>query len=134
MLGRISRGHVFARGARTRIPSSIRSPVISRSIRCLQPAIQIGAPLSRAFHASPRFQKPAAAAATQQQGEIPSSEPEVTRFSELAERGLVSRNIVGAINRMGIDSMTDVQRMTINQTLKGTDVYVDESPVPFSIL
>ena len=40
----------------------------------------------------------------------------------------MSANIANAINHMGIDSMTDVQRMTINTTLKGTDVYVDESP------
>lgn len=128
MLGRLPRGHVLARGVRTRLPSAIRSPLVNRSIRCLQPSAQAGAPLSRAFHATPLFKQPASAAtATQEQGEESSSTGEITQFSELGTRGLVSQNIVNAISRMGIETMTDVQRLTINQTLKGNDVYVDQS-------
>lgn len=58
--------------------------------------------------------------------ENPNSEDQViTKFQDLADRGLVHPNIVDTITKdMGHQTMTDVQALTIDETLKGTDVYV----------
>lgn len=46
-----------------------------------------------------------------------------TRFQELAERNLVDEILIRPItNDMNITTMTHVQSLTINQTLKGVDV------------
>jgi ATP-dependent RNA helicase MSS116, mitochondrial len=53
----------------------------------------------------------------------PETPPELTRFDELAEHGIISPKVIETIvNRMGIHTMTDVQRMTINECLDGADV------------
>lgn len=47
----------------------------------------------------------------------------VTKFKELAERGMVCDTIVRTITKdMGLETMTQVQSLTINETLKGVDV------------
>lgn len=47
----------------------------------------------------------------------------VTRFAELLERGMVCDSVVKTITQdMGLETMTQVQSMTINETLKGIDV------------
>ncbi len=47
----------------------------------------------------------------------------ITQFQELADYGLVSPKIINTIvNRMDIHTMTDVQRLTINECLDGADV------------
>ena len=49
----------------------------------------------------------------------------ITLFSELAERGLVSQPVVDTIVKdMGIKTMTQVQSLTIEELLKGRDMYV----------
>ena len=48
----------------------------------------------------------------------------VTRFAELGERNMVSPTIVRTITQdMKLETMTHVQVLTINETLKGIDVY-----------
>lgn len=48
----------------------------------------------------------------------------VTRFAELGERKMVCKTIVDTVTRtMGLETMTHVQTLTINETLKGIDVY-----------
>lgn len=48
-----------------------------------------------------------------------------TTFEDLAQSGLIDRKFIGRITKgMGITTMTDVQRLTINETLGGDDVYV----------
>ena len=48
-----------------------------------------------------------------------------TTFEDLARSGLIDRKFIGRITKgMGISTMTDVQRLTINETLGGADVYV----------
>ena len=45
-----------------------------------------------------------------------------TKFAELAERNLVSEKIVRTLTEdMGLVTMTQVQSLTINETLKGVD-------------
>ena len=49
----------------------------------------------------------------------------VTKFQELADRKMVSPTVVTALTQeMKLETMTQVQSMTINETLKGIDVYV----------
>jgi ATP-dependent RNA helicase MSS116 len=48
----------------------------------------------------------------------------ITKFQDLADRGLVHPAIIKEITQgMGHHTMTDVQSLTIDETLKGTDVY-----------
>lgn len=56
--------------------------------------------------------------------ESPSQKHEpVTRFQELADRGLVKPEIIRAVTEdMRLTTMTPVQSMTIAETLKGDDV------------
>jgi len=47
----------------------------------------------------------------------------VTRFKELSERGMVCNTVVNILTqKMGLETMTQVQSLTINETLKGIDV------------
>lgn len=50
----------------------------------------------------------------------------ITKFKELAEQKLVSETVVSTLTQsMKLETMTPVQSQTINETLKGTDVYVE---------
>lgn len=68
----------------------------------------------------------AAEAAQAQTTDAESATPQrVTEFDDLAKHGLVSPKITNRITKfMKITTMTDVQSMTINETLQGDDVYV----------
>ena len=47
----------------------------------------------------------------------------VTKFKGLSERGMVCNTIIDTITeKMGLETMTQVQSLTINETLKGIDV------------
>ena len=47
----------------------------------------------------------------------------ITKFKDLAERGLVCKTVVDTITHdMGLDTMTQVQSLTLNESLKGTDM------------
>lgn len=47
----------------------------------------------------------------------------VTKFAELAERGMVCQTVVDTITQdMGLETMTQVQSLTINESLKGIDM------------
>lgn len=49
----------------------------------------------------------------------------VTKFRELGERKMVCPTVVRTLTEdMGLETMTQVQSLTINETLKGSDVYV----------
>lgn len=57
--------------------------------------------------------------------EISTSESpqEFTTFEELGQHGIISPKVIDTIvNRMNIHTMTDVQRMTLNECLDGSDV------------
>ncbi|EAU34306.1 conserved hypothetical protein [Aspergillus terreus NIH2624] len=64
-----------------------------------------------------------AAAQAQQQTEDWAETPVPTRFAELADQGLVHPRIIRTITaEKNIKTMTEVQSMTINETLSGRDV------------
>ena len=47
----------------------------------------------------------------------------VTKFKDLVERGMVCKTVVDTITKpMGLETMTEVQSMTIGQSLKGQDM------------
>jgi ATP-dependent RNA helicase MSS116 len=55
--------------------------------------------------------------------EQPTSFKEITKFQELVEQDMVHPNIINEITKgMGHHTMTEVQTMTINQGLQGTDI------------
>jgi ATP-dependent RNA helicase MSS116 len=55
--------------------------------------------------------------------EQPASFREITQFQELVEQDMVHPNVINEITQsMGHHTMTEVQTMTINQGLQGTDV------------
>ncbi len=61
--------------------------------------------------------------AEERQPEPPKEVADITRFDQLLEHNLVHPNVVEAITRgMGHKEMTEVQTMTINQGLQGTDM------------
>lgn len=70
----------------------------------------------------PRLQQATAEAQSSMQdsNEKPS---EFTRFDELAQHGVISPRVIDTITkRMNITEMTEVQKMTLNHCLDGTDV------------
>lgn len=115
------------RGARSLSRSAIR--IASSTSSCSRPCVPVRPYLSsprcplqtsiKTFHSSSlRLQE-----AAPQPEEIPEDVVELSRFQELADHGLVSPNVINTITqRMNIETMTDVQRLTINETLDGTDV------------
>ncbi len=104
--------------SRNRLPTTVRiSPQLAVSSRC--------------FHASCQARQGAGAAVQEDDGAY-SAEPSAsskrrlaTTFQELLEQGLVHESIVRPItDGMGLTTMTPVQALTINETLKGIDVFV----------
>lgn len=86
--------------------------------------------IHRSLHVSTtRFQ---AAQAEAVASEEPATPQRLTEFADLASHGLVDKKIIDQITRfMKIKTMTDVQSMTINETLQGDDVYVPLRTFPF---
>lgn len=86
--------------------------------------------IHRSLHVSAaRFQAAQAQAAA---SEEPATPERLTEFADLATHGLVDQKIIDQITRyMKIQTMTDVQSMTINETLHGDDVYVSYSELLF---
>ena len=120
MLRSAQAGRLLSQSLRiTSTPSTsfIQAPLSRLSCRRIQPT-----PTSiRAFTSFPKFQQQAAAAI--EQDDVRHAPPELTKFSELAEQGIIHPKIIDRItNGMGIHTMTDVQRMTINECLDGADV------------
>lgn len=95
---------------------------------------------ARQLHSTPRWRRDAYAAASveydapaenQDRNNAPTrskppqdtKEGAITRFQELVERNLVDEKLIRPITEdMKITTMTHVQSLTINQTLRGVDV------------
>lgn len=86
------------------ITSPIRTPVTART-----------------YHATRVWQEQEAS----QAGDVEDGKDAVvTRFEDLELRGMVNRSIVRTLtNEMKMENMTEVQTATINEALKGTDMY-----------
>jgi ATP-dependent RNA helicase MSS116 len=72
-----------------------------------------------AFHESAKWRQNAAVA----EQTYEANDGPVTRFADLAKRGLVHPAIIKTItDKMKLETMTDVQTRTINEALSGVDV------------
>ena len=77
---------------------------------------------TRLFSTIPILRQQAAQAYDQHHGNN-ARQPHLTKFQELADHGLVSPKVISTVvDGMGIHTMTEVQRMTINECLDGADV------------
>ncbi|KAI9798244.1 MAG: hypothetical protein M1835_002730 [Candelina submexicana] len=144
MLGALRRGSTLAPRI-IRLPSStpLQSSKPLYSLYRTEHATPSSAALSNLYSHSIRWQSNAAAALVEEEvveGELeheihaqkPPSDSEIqqqtehgpiVRFQELADRRLVYANVVKTItSTMRLETMTQVQSMTINETLKGADV------------
>ena len=140
--------NIVRRGPASTVPSLLSKSISLRCIRTTQ-ARDVQQYISRGTYAiAPRLfgtstkWRQFAAAATAHEDEAIQSEVEqtfippsnaqtkrptnygpVTHFKELAERGMVSETVIDTITRqMGLETMTHVQSLTINEILKGQDV------------
>ena len=140
--------NIVRRGPASTVPSLVFRSISLRCIRTtqaqgVQQCISRGtyAIAPRLFGTSTKWRQ-FAAAATAHEDEAIQSEVEqtfipppnaqtkrptnygpVTHFKELAERGMVSETVIDTITRqMGLETMTHVQSLTINEILKGQDV------------
>jgi ATP-dependent RNA helicase MSS116, mitochondrial len=85
---------------------------------------------SRFFHISPAAEHNGMAAAASEQRPLdagdrtlPEAVPILSKFHELADHQLVHPNIIRAITEgMGHHTMTEVQKLTIRESLKGGDM------------
>ncbi|TGJ82990.1 hypothetical protein E0Z10_g5770 [Xylaria hypoxylon] len=86
----------------------------------LQPALRCLAPRYAFSHL---YSTESAAAQANREGEFaPVPSAPVTRFGELSQLGVNDRLIEALTRGMGYDAMTEVQAMTINPALKGSDM------------
>ena len=123
MLRAIGRGHVVARTLRTCLSHSNKCQTVRKPVEWLQPSLRMIPAATRSFYLSPSWNQVQAVGVVQQQNAEPRSDERITQFAELASKGLVSNKIISSItNKMGLSSMTDIQSLTIHETLKGNDV------------
>lgn len=128
MLAAVRRGQVLARAIRARASTPLKpsQPLAQLSQwhqlvprRFLQPV--------RCLHSAPaaQFAAPAIRQIDEEEDLPVAGQGSITKFQELSDSGLVSSRVIDTIvNKMGITTMTEIQSGTINQTLKGVDVYV----------
>lgn len=118
------RGQAVTRRISQLVPvtSTFTSPYLAQTSRCLSLPKTSRISIPRTFSSLlPRREQ--AAYAAEEDIEPNGAPQELTKFSELAEHGLVSPKVIDTIvNRMNIHTMTDVQRMTINECLDGSDI------------
>ena len=105
--------------------SSSVNPVGSQCLsngRTLQSKLQSSRIPFRSLQHAPLRQQQAAAQVDQAEHD-PDTNGIITRFEELEAQSLVHPNVVRTLTqRMGLETMTEVQTRTINEALRGTDV------------
>lgn len=124
-----------------RCPTSLRwrlthSPSPITTLRSLQtaeagspPSISIPFQVVRSIHEQQRrYASAATAPAAQADGDSVNERiinGPATKFAQLAEQGLVHPRVIGTLTqKMRLDTMTEVQSLTLNEALKHKDVYV----------
>lgn len=122
MLNAVRRGPALARAFRACAPRTLHSakttPALVANFRTTFPSASSSASQVRLFQSQPA-QKQANATAT---AEAQDPSKPISDFTDLAVQGLVHPRIIHAITeKMGIKTMTDVQRLTIQNTIQGLD-------------
>ncbi|KAJ9286023.1 putative ATP-dependent RNA helicase mss116, mitochondrial [Paecilomyces variotii] len=126
MLGAVRR-QGLAQALRACAPRSISVRATPQVLRWQRPSAATFPFASRSIYSSPSLRNAASGsgAAAQAQVEEPfeQTQDRITEFEDLAARQLVSPKIIDNITKgMNIKTMTEVQSLTINETLKGDDV------------
>ncbi|KAI5302407.1 hypothetical protein KEM56_000722 [Ascosphaera pollenicola] len=140
MFGAVRRGQLLARSLRT--SSLARPALLSSAVKsplCVAQTSAAVASLSRKTFATsatqwafgkqmrrpgrdPREPRAPREPAQELKADEMDTENQVTKFQDLVDKGLVSSKVIDVITRdMGLETLTDVQRQTINATLDGTD-------------
>ncbi|OKL56007.1 hypothetical protein UA08_08675 [Talaromyces atroroseus] len=120
MLSAVRRGPALARALRVCAPRALQStkttPSLVANFKTTLPPAYSPASQVRLFQSTVSPKQANAAAQSQ---ETPKS---IDQFNELAVQGLVHPRIIHAITeKMGIHTMTDVQRLTIPHSIQGVD-------------
>ncbi|KAI9642160.1 hypothetical protein NHQ30_008962 [Ciborinia camelliae] len=120
MFSACRRGPASISRALRAVPSTIRIPSTRPStLSLISQKTSIPALESRWLHVSSTLQSQSAApkASGAQEDKV------INRFDELLTHGLVHPNVINEITQtMKLETMTEVQTMTINQGLQGTDI------------
>ncbi|KIV79803.1 hypothetical protein PV11_07348 [Exophiala sideris] len=120
MYGAARQGRLAIRALR-----SFRAPLTSSTLtRTSFPAVSSASfkPIRNSQFSSLSQLRQNAVAADMGAEDISHVQREFTTFSQLGENGVVDQRIIDNLKRRDIETMTDVQRMTINECLDGTDV------------
>ena len=124
MVGAFRQGQALSQVLRITSSSSTSLPrsFLSRPQICHRlPSLASSSLAARAFSSLPAWRQYAAQAYADNQANGPPQQ--FSKFQDLADHGIVSPKVIGTIvNDMGIHTMTDVQRLTINECLDGADV------------
>lgn len=113
------------------VPTTIRIPSTRPSTLCLSfqsrsKSVQEARWLHVSSQLNARWGAPTSGQRAEDEAHRPPQQndfPTVTKFEELIDHKLVHPNVVEAITKgMGHSDMTEVQSMTINQALQGTDM------------
>ncbi|PLB48898.1 ATP-dependent RNA helicase pitchoune [Aspergillus steynii IBT 23096] len=103
---------------RASTPRAVASGLTPRALQWHPSSVaSLQIPSKALYHVSaPRFE-------AQAQSMTVEESEELSKFSQLADKGLIDPRIIQTIiHKMKISDMTDVQKMTIEETLKGGDV------------
>lgn len=125
MVGAFRQGQALSQVLRIASTSSFSSS-LSRSLYRPQSWLRLPRPAyslltTRAFTSLPILRQQAAQAQADSQANGPLEQ--LTKFQDLADNGIISPRVIDTIvNQMGIHTMTDVQKLTINECLDGADV------------
>ena len=107
---------ISSRACRVSVELPLTSSVRIASLRSSPLRVPVSA---RLIHETRRWQQQAAA----QSEHVETTEGgPITRFADLAERGLVNGKVIQVLLDNGLRDMTDVQTATINEGLKGMDL------------
>jgi len=107
--------------------SGVQLTLARRSIPLQSRLLLLNSVAKRSISQTPRFYQEAQAAASYEEPSVhDNARPEViTRFDDLAKYNVVHQNLIDAVTKdMGLETMTEVQVGTINEALKGADLYV----------
>ena len=152
MLTTIRRGPTFLNRSLALLSTSFQPRLSSNSPRPFRLLEQLSSqPQTRSFHSTPQWSRNATAAAVAEEKTMEDEElfdeeeleqkrdrssypsrgspgTPVTKFQELGDRKMVSATLIRTLTHdMKLDTMTQVQSMTINEILKGVDVYAKVS-------
>ncbi|OXV11375.1 hypothetical protein Egran_00862 [Elaphomyces granulatus] len=120
MLGAIRRGPVAARALRACNPRPIQSRVSPSLVIWERPSSTVFPAIVRSFQHPATLRNAASAPSLSPE---PVEDSRITQFQELATRQLVNPKIIQNITKkMNINTMTEVQSLTIHETLEGDDL------------